>query len=1063
MKIPGIFNKNTSFTLLNYDHIQELISEGLTEKIIKILSQIEISYPFTFLEKEGIREVTDKLDNFFWIKNRYGFVELVNQKLTEYFNTSFAQLEENHEELFFPVESRRIIKSFNDIVCETKKAVRIEGIKFIDKENEEKFNLINIPIIDEEDTVIALICISVQTKVEKKSETVENYPQKSIDLNQFPFAAAILSSSGQINKINAKFQELFSSKHHELENSLINEVFLPKFIQVYKEFIASKNTEISIESSELLLNQTGPLLFLLGKIFDKKSGVVTVMLAVKNVMAKIKEVEQANNLGMIENLIRNNPDAVLICDKENLKFLEVNEAAINLYGYRRDEFLQMDLTDLYSAEDIQLLLDSSNVNIKEGSFHGPYKHKKKDGTSILVEMSRYNVKFQDREAHFNLVRNVSDKLEVEKKNQSFKSVFDNTDNLIFITDSSGFIHFLNKSVTETLGYTKNDLLNSSIAAIVSDEDRSRANLSIFHADKKETSEVTLNLKTLDGRLLAVELIVSPILDFNKEIESYTLIGKVKQNIFSTLPESSKQTKEDSAATDAAKETIDSKFLADLFHELLTPINVILGFAQDITNSINQPTAEQKEAAEIIKQNRTNLLQSMNAAIEYASLSDKDLNFLPAETKITDVIDQLQKDADELRGTLNVEFAYGKISSSLKFETDRQRFKYFLLLLFKITASLSGQRKIYFSAYPRDKEHFLVTFRDLQAHCSKSLVNQLYNIFYGTEIISGKEFEVLKMTLLLAQKLLNILKGKFVIIGEEKDRNDYGIIFPISYSKTLVEEIKQENVSEKSELVKDEKEKVSSPEEKDDSEIKTLQPGEDKKQKAKLSEDEELAAKLQNELRIEALREKIRKREEQKKSKKIQEDEEVLKNSGEDELIEDKIEYFDLDLQENVDDQPPAEEEEIEIIETFAPKEKAPKPAVVKQIDEKVDVSNLSCLYFEDQIDSQILFSVQMKGLKNLNFAVSFEEGLPLLESGNYDFIVIDINLQGSYNGLDILRILRTMPKYENIPVFAVTAYVLPGDQQKFVLAGFNGFIAKPIFRDQMIDLLAEVFNEPKQS
>ena len=105
----------------------------------------------------------------------------------------------------------------------------------------------------------------------------------------------------------------------------------------------------------------------------------------------------------------------------------------------------------------------------------------------------------------------------------------------------------------------------------------------------------------------------------------------------------------------------------------------------------------------------------------------------------------------------------------------------------------------------------------------------------------------------------------------------------------------------------------------------------------------------------------------------------------------------------------------------------------------------------------------MKGLKNLNFAVSFEESLPLLESGNYDFIVIDINLQGSYNGLDILKILRTMPRYENIPVFAVTAYVLPGDQQKFVHAGFNGFIAKPIFRDHMIDLLAEVFNEPKQS
>lgn len=842
---------------------------------------------------------------------------------------------------------------------------------------------------------------------------------------------------------------------------MINEVLLPNFIRIYKDFIDSEKTEITIESSDALPNQTYPLLFLLGKIFDKKNSIVTVILAVNSLMTKTIEVEQANNLSMIENLIKNNPDAVLICDKENLKFLEVNEVAINLYGYQKEEFLQMDLTDLYSAEDIQLLLDSSSANIREGSFHGPYKHKKKDGTVILVEMSRYNVKFQDREAHFNLVRNVSDKLEIEKRNQSFKSVFDKTDNLIFITDSSGFIHFINQSVTQTLGYTKNDLINSSLASIVSDEDRSRENLSIFHTDKKETSELSLNLKTINGRVLTVELIASPILDFKKEIESYTLIGKVKQNIFSTDSEVLKKAKEDFALTETNNETINSKFLADLFHELLTPINVILGFAQDITDNIDRPTAEQKEASEIIKQNRTNLLQSMNAAIEYASLSEKDLNFLPAEAKITDVIDQLLKDVDELKGTLDVEFAYGKISSSLKFETDRQRFKYFLLLLFKITAGLSGQRKIYFSAYPQDKGHFLVTFRDLQTHCSKLLVNQLHSIFHSNEIISGREFEVLKITLLLAQKLLKILKGEFIIVSEEKDKNDYGIVFPINYSKTMLEAINQENVTEKSELVKEQTEKGSSSVKKDDSKITASQSESVKRPKAKLNEAEELAAKLQNELRIEALREKIRKREAQKKSQKIQEDDDdIFKDSDEDELVEDTIEYFDLDLQENFDDQI---DEEIEVIETSPPKEKASKPVVAKQADEKVDISNLSCLYFEDQIDSQILFRVQMKGLKNLNFAVSFEESLPLLESGNYDFIVIDINLQGSYNGLDILRILRTMPRYENIPVFAVTAYVLPGDQQKFVLAGFNGFISKPIFRDQMIDLLAEVFNEPKQS
>ncbi len=756
---------------------------------------------------------------------------------------------------------------------------------------------------------------------------------------------------------------------------------------------------------------------------------------------------------MLENIIRNNPDAVLICDRENLKFLEVNDAAVNLYGYRMDEFLQMDLTDLYLTEDIQLLLESSSANIRGGAFHGPYKHKKKDGSILFVEISRFPVKFQEHEAHFNIIRNVTEKLESEKKNQSFKYVFDNTDDLIFITDSSGFIRFVNQQVIKILGFTKDELINSAFASLVSDEDRSRINQSFFHSSRVEISSLTLNLKTLSGRFLIADVLVSPVLGFNKEVESFTLIGKVKQLPMVSSDEiGGKHDMGDSHINSNQK--LDSKLLAGLFHEILTHINVILGFAQEITDSVVKPTAEQRDATIIIKQNRSNLLQTMNAAIEFATLSDRELNILPAETKITDIIDQLLKDTDELKSTLDVEFAYGKISSSLKFETDRQRFKYFLLLLFEITAKLSGQKKIYFSAYAQDREHFLITFKDLQTHCSRLLVNQLQNLFNSREVVAGKEFEVLKITMLLTQKLLKILKGRFVIISDEKDKNDYGIIFPIKYGDLLSEE-ERPAAAEKPE-------DGSGMEMKADSGIKVSQSQVDEKLKAKLNRHEELAALLQNELKIEALRQKIRNKEAQKKTKKTEkEGDNTAEDSSEDKLIEDTVEYIDVDLQESLEDQ--ITEEELEIIETSAPRKKTPQSKQVKHSDEKVDISNLSCLYIEDQIDSQVLFSIQMKGLKSLNFSISFEESLPLLDSGNFDFIVIDINLQGSYNGLDLLRIIRSMPRYENTPVFAVTAYVLPGDQQKFVLAGFNGFISKPVFRDQVIDTLAEVFKEPKNS
>jgi CheY-like chemotaxis protein len=121
-----------------------------------------------------------------------------------------------------------------------------------------------------------------------------------------------------------------------------------------------------------------------------------------------------------------------------------------------------------------------------------------------------------------------------------------------------------------------------------------------------------------------------------------------------------------------------------------------------------------------------------------------------------------------------------------------------------------------------------------------------------------------------------------------------------------------------------------------------------------------------------------------------------------------------------------------------------------------NLSQLRCLYIEDQVDSQILFKVQMKEMKEIKFAISFEEALPMLDSDTFDFIVIDINLQGDYNGLDALKIIQKMPGYENIPIIAVTAYVLPGDKEKFIATGFSEFVSKPIFKEKMVNVLAKL-------
>lgn len=128
----------------------------------------------------------------------------------------------------------------------------------------------------------------------------------------------------------------------------------------------------------------------------------------------------------------------------------------------------------------------------------------------------------------------------------------------------------------------------------------------------------------------------------------------------------------------------------------------------------------------------------------------------------------------------------------------------------------------------------------------------------------------------------------------------------------------------------------------------------------------------------------------------------------------------------------------------------------------LNLSELSCLYIEDQVDSQILFKTQLKELKNIELAENFEKALLLINSKKFDFIVMDINLPGEHNGMDAMKLFRQIPGHEEDIIIATTAYVLPGDKDKFILAGFDGFISGPVFKEKLVEEIENLLEKKLQ-
>jgi PAS domain S-box-containing protein len=117
-------------------------------------------------------------------------------------------------------------------------------------------------------------------------------------------------------------------------------------------------------------------------------------------------------------LFHNNPLPMWVYDLESLHFLEVNTAAIDHYGYSRDEFLRMRITDIRPPEEVERLL--RGVEELRGSearlrIAGLWRHRTKDGRTIDVEAAAHRLDFGERPAVLVVAGDVTERRTLEEQ------------------------------------------------------------------------------------------------------------------------------------------------------------------------------------------------------------------------------------------------------------------------------------------------------------------------------------------------------------------------------------------------------------------------------------------------------------------------------------------------------------------------------------------------------------------------------------------------------------------------------------------------------------------------
>ena len=195
-------------------------------------------------------------------------------------------------------------------------------------------------------------------------------------------------------------------------------------------------------------------------------------------------------------VVSSSTDAVMVFDAETREFIEVNEACTSLYGYSRDEFLNMSHSEITSEQEAS---DDSIQKTLEGKLDSiPLRyHRKKDGSVFPVEISASTFTYKGRRVICGVVRDFTERKKTEQELLDYQTQLQRLALELSSTEERE-----RRRVAEDL----HDHASQSLAALVMNLQMLRkADLSEDHAEALERSVEMLRRMSADIRTLTFEL------------------------------------------------------------------------------------------------------------------------------------------------------------------------------------------------------------------------------------------------------------------------------------------------------------------------------------------------------------------------------------------------------------------------------------------------------------------------------------------------------------------------------------------------------------------------------
>src|SRR5580658_8035407 len=362
-------------------------------------------------------------------------------------------------------------------------------------------------------------------------------------------------------------------------------------------------------------------------------------------------------------------------------------------------------------------------------------------------------------------------LDQRLRDQQFytRSLIESNIDALITTDPAGIITDVNKQMEALTGCTRDELIGAPFKDCFTDPERAEAGIKrVLIASKVTDYELTARAR--DGKETVVSYNATTFHNRDRKLQGVFAAARdvtERKRFERTLQENNVELERAKAAAEKAN-LAKSDFLSSMSHELRSPLNAILGFAQLINSDTPPPTASQKDSTDQILHAGWYLLDLINEILDLAQIESGKLALSREPTSLAEVLLECQSMIEPQAQQRGITMTFPKSVVPFFVDADRTRLKQVLINLLSNAIKynqLNGTVVVECTLIAAERgtpERVRISVRDSGAGLPPDMISQLFQPFNRLGQERSTE-EGTGIGLVMSKRLVELMGG---LIGVE---------------------------------------------------------------------------------------------------------------------------------------------------------------------------------------------------------------------------------------------------------------------------------------------------------